>query len=172
MRLFGALDVCAQLLLLFAQGRLLLAPHRARGEDHHERLVACLLTVRRAARRGLVFLALERAVLLAALAALLDRRDALCVIRLGFLARPEDVILGDERLREVPVRRREERLLLRLERRELALRCTAAPALYRLARGFDAEVVEEGEVGRCEDLGLPLALACVWPMIVACVPWL
>ena len=152
MRLLRPLDMSTQLLLLFPQRRLLLSEHRAAREDHHERLVARLLAVRRAARSLLVLLALERAVLLAALAALLDRRDALRVVRLGLLARPEDVVLRDERLREVAVRGGEERLLLRLECGELALRGAAPAALDRVVRGFDAQVVEQREVGWREDL--------------------
>ena len=133
--------MCTQLLLLFPQRRLLLATHRATGKYHHERLVARLLAVRRAARRRLVLLALERAVLLTPFAALFDRGDALGVVCFRLLPRAEDVVLGDECLCEVAVRRREERLLLRLKRGELPLRSTASTTLDRFARCLQTEVV-------------------------------
>ena len=152
MRLLRPLDMSTQLLLLFPQRRLLLSAHRPAREDHHERLVARLLAVRRAARSLLVLLALERAVLLAALTALLDRGHALRVVGLGLLPRPEDVVLGDEGVGEVTVRRGKEGLLLRLERGELALRGAATPTFNCGRGGFDPKVVEKSEVCWCEDL--------------------
>lgn len=152
MRLLRPLDMSTQLLLLFPQRRLLLSAHRAAREDHHERLVARLLAVRRAARSLLILLALERAVLLAALTALLDRGHALRVVGLRLLPRPEDVVLGDEGVGEVTVRRGKEGLLLRLERGELALRGAATPSFNRGRGGFDPKVVEKSEVCWCEDL--------------------
>ena len=145
-------DVRAKLLLLFAQARLLLPAHALAREDHHERLVPLLLAVRAAARRLLLLLALERAVLLAALTALLDRGHALRVVGLGLLPRPEDVVLGDEGVGEVAVRRGKEGLLLRLERGELALRGAATPTFNCGRGGFDPKVVEKSEVCWCENL--------------------
>lgn len=96
--------MCAQLPLLFPQRRLLLAAHGAARENHHDRLVPRLLAVRGAARILLVFLPLERPVLLTALAALLDGGHTLSVVRLGLLARTEDVVFGYEGVGEVPAR--------------------------------------------------------------------
>ena len=142
MRLLRPLNVSTQLLLLLPQGCLFLATNRAAGKNHHERLVARLLAIRRAAGRGLRLLAFERAILLATLATLLDRRHALRIVRLGFLARPENVILGYEGLCEVPVTGGEKRFLLRLKRGKFALRGAAAPSFNGLACRFNAEIIE------------------------------
>ncbi|SRR5216683_93722 len=90
-------DVRAQALLLLPQGLLLLAPDALAAHDHHNRLVARLFAVRRAARRLLLPLALQRAELFSALATPRDRCHALFVIRLCLLAWSENVVLRDER---------------------------------------------------------------------------
>ena len=100
MCLLGRLDMLPQLSLLVPQRRLLLPSHRTTRQNHHNRLIPLLLLIRRATRRSLVLLPLERSKLLAPLASLLDRRHPLRVVCLGFLARPEDVVLGYERVFE------------------------------------------------------------------------
>ena len=77
------------------QRLLLLSPDTLAAHDHHDRLVARLLAVRRAARRP-VLLALLRAELFSALAPSRYRRHPLLVVCLGLLARAEDVALRDE----------------------------------------------------------------------------
>lgn len=131
---------------------LLLAPHCTTGEDHHEWFVARLLAVRRAAWHRLVSLALERAEFLAPLAPLLDRRDALRVVRLRLLARAKDVVFGDEGVGEIPVGGREEGFLLRLERGELSFRGTPSAMLDCFACCLETKVVQESEVSRCKNL--------------------
>lgn len=96
MCLLCRVDMLPQLFLLVPQRRLFLAPHRPARENHHNRLIALFLFVRRAARRSLILLPLKRAVLLAPLTTLLDRRHALRVVRFRLLPRAKDVALGYE----------------------------------------------------------------------------
>jgi len=86
-------DVRPQALLLLPQRLLLLSTDALAAHDHHDRLVACLFAVRRAARRLFVPLALLRAELFSALATARYRCHALLVVRLGLLARAENVVL-------------------------------------------------------------------------------
>lgn len=95
------LNMSAQTLLLLVQRLLLLSPDAFAAHDHHDRLVACLFAVRRAARRLLPPLAFLRAELFSALAASRYRCHALLVVRLCLLARAENVALRDESRRVV-----------------------------------------------------------------------
>ena len=89
----GPVDVRPQTLLLLPQRLLLLSTDALAAHDHHDRLVACFFAVRRAARRLFLPLALLRAELFSALATARYRCHALLIVRLGLLARAENVVL-------------------------------------------------------------------------------
>ena len=101
MGLLCPLNMSAQTFLLLPQRLLLLSPDTFAAHDHHDRLVARLFAVRRAARRLFPPLALLRAELFPALATPRDRRQALLVVCLCLLARAEDIALRDESRRVV-----------------------------------------------------------------------
>ena len=94
MSLLCPVDVRAQTLLLLPE-RMLLFPSDALAA--HDRLVARLLVIRRAAPRLLLPLALQRAELFPALASSRYRRYPLFVARLCLHARTEYVALRYER---------------------------------------------------------------------------
>lgn len=154
MSLLRPVDMRAQTFLLLAQGLLLLPPDALAAHDHHDRLVARLFAVRRAARRVLVPLALQRAKFFSSLAPSRYRRHALLVVRLGLLARAEDVVLRDERRRRiVRADRGGGRLFGGFERGELALCGRAAPGFDGFGGGLYSQVVDQCEISWCEDLG-------------------
>jgi hypothetical protein len=96
MSLLRPVDVRAQTLLLLPERLFLLPPDTLAAHDHHDRLVARLFAIRRAAR-PLLPLALQRAEFFPALASSRYRRHPLLVVRLCLLARTEYVALRYER---------------------------------------------------------------------------
>ena len=96
MGLLRPLDMSAQTFLLLLQGLFLLAPDTFAAHDHHDRLIASLFAIRRAARRLFPPFALHRAELFTALTTSRYRCHAFLVVCLRLLARAEDVALGDE----------------------------------------------------------------------------
>jgi len=151
MRLLPPLDMRTQPFLLLPQRLLLLPPDALAAHNHHNRLVTRLLAIRRAARRLLLSLALQRAELFPALAASRNRCHPLLVVRLGLLPRTEDVALRYECRRFVRAGRG--CLLGGFERGELPLCCRAAAIFNRFCGSLYSQVVDQCEVGRCENLG-------------------
>ena len=93
MGLLCLVDVRAQALLLLPQGLFFLASDAFATHDHHDRLVARFLAIRRAARRLLLSLAFQRAELFSPLPTSRDRCHALLVVRLGLFARAQNIAL-------------------------------------------------------------------------------
>ena len=101
MGLLCPLNMSPQTFLLLPQRLLLLSLDTFAAHDHHDRLVARLFAVRRAARRLFPPLALLRAELFSALAASRDRRYALLVVCLCLFAWAKDIVLRDESRRVI-----------------------------------------------------------------------
>jgi hypothetical protein len=150
--LLCSLNMGAQTLLLLVQRLLLFPPDAFAAHDHHDRLIARLFAVRRAARRFLPPLALLRTELFSALAPARYRCHALLVVRLCLLARAENVALRDERRRVVCSAGRGG-LFGGFERGQLALCGGTAPIFNGFAGCFYSQVIEHCEVGGCENLG-------------------
>ncbi len=136
MGLLRPVDMRAQAFLLLPQGLLLFASDAFAAHDHHYRLVARFLAVRRAARRLLIVLALQRAELFPTFAAARYRRHAFLVVRFRLLTRAENVAFRDESWGVARARRRGGRLFGGFERREFALRSSTTPAFDRFGRSL------------------------------------
>ena len=157
--------MCSQLFLLLPQRCLLLPPDSPTTEYHHDRLVPCLFSIRRTTRRLLLLLSLERTVPFTALAAFFDGRNTVCIVCFGLFARAKDVVLGYERVRRAVV---SGGLFGGLEGGKFAFGLGTAAVFDFLCRGFDTEIVEQCEIGGCQNLS-QVSIPVV--MITRSSPW-
>lgn len=91
-----SIDMRSELLLFFAQGCLLLTPHRSTTKYHHYRFISGLFPVGRAAWSLFLLLTLIRAEFLAAFTASLDRCHTLSIVGFCLFPGTQDVSFGDE----------------------------------------------------------------------------
>jgi len=96
MGLLCPLDVSAQTLLLLMQGLFLFAPDAFAAHNHHDRLIARLFAIRRAARCLFVPFAPHRAELFSAFTTSRYRCHPFLVVCLRLLAWAENIALRDE----------------------------------------------------------------------------
>jgi hypothetical protein len=160
MSLLRPVDVRAQTLLLLPQRLLLLPPDALAAHDHHDRLVARLFAIRRAARRLLLPPALQRPEFLPALASSRYRRHPLLVVRLCLLAWTEYVALRYERRRVVVVcaAGRRGSLFGGFEGCELAFGDRPTSAFYGFCRRLYSQVIDQREISGCENLRAKLCV--------------
>lgn len=141
--------MCPKLLLLFSKRSLFLALNSTTTKNHHNRLVSSLLPICRTARRGLILLPFMRAKFLSPFPPFLNGRHAFSIISLGFLTRSKNIILRNEcilLLFGYPC------FLRGLQFSEFAFRFATTRALYSFGCFLDTQLVQQGKIGRCQNL--------------------